>query len=158
VPGKGEERPPPDEPTQSVKFRRPADDLVRRAARRVVRGAKASFRSQAKFREAVLAQVRRDEPLAAIGGPRLRRLLIGVPGVRLSVHYTEKAGAPPPSECPVCRSPLVPIRNQTLTGERIVLGQKCSRCDYWTHSHRRIPVRYLISAGIPDRRSALARR
>jgi hypothetical protein len=89
--------------------------------------------------------------------PGVRRLLIGVPGVRLTVRYTERADAGPPTECPVCRSPLRPIRNQTLTGERIVLGQRCTRCDYWTHGHRRTPVRYVFSAAGIDGRSLKGR-
>jgi hypothetical protein len=152
VPAKGAAVTPPTEEAQPAKFRRPADELVLRAARRVVRGGKASFPSQAAFREAVLALVRRDEPLAAIGGKRLRRVLVGAPGVRLSVRYTERGGAPPPTECPVCGSELSPIRNRTLTGDNIVLGRRCVRCDYWTHGNRRVPVRYLFSgAGIDGR-------
>lgn len=152
MPGKGAEEAPPSEGAPPPKFRRPPDDLLRRAARRVVRGGRATFPSQAAFRDAVLAFVRRDEPLATVGGKRLRRLLIGLPGVRLSVHYTERPGVAPPAECPVCGGPLVPIRNRTLTGESIVLGRRCSRCDYWTHGHRRVPVRYTFAgAGIDGR-------
>lgn len=136
-----------------AKFRRPADEIVRRTARRLVRGGKASFRSQSTFREALLALVRRDEPLATIGGKRLRRLLVGVPGVRLSVHYTERTGAAPPDDCPVCGGALKPIRNRTLTGTSIVIGQRCERCEYWTHLHRRVPVRYVISAAGIDGRA-----
>lgn len=156
MPGKGDEDRPGAEGT-TPRFRRPPDELLRRAARRVVRSGKATFPSQAALREAVLSYLRRDEPLAAIGGARLRRLLIGVPGVRLTVRYTERANLAPPSDCPVCRSPLRPIRNQTLTGERIVLGQRCTRCDYWTHGHRRTPVRYLFSAAGIDGRSVKGR-
>ncbi len=134
---------------RTVKFRRPAAELVQRAARRVVRGGKATFTSQAEFRSALLRLLRRDEPLAAVGGARLRRLLIGVPGVRLTVRYTERPGRGPLERCPVCASALAPIRNRTLTGETIVLGQRCTRCDYWSHAERRVPVRYVFSsAGI----------
>ncbi len=59
---------------------RPADEDVRRVARRLVRGAKATFTSQAQFRSSLLASLRRDEPLATIGGRRLCRLLLDVPG------------------------------------------------------------------------------
>ncbi|MGP8077671.1 MAG: hypothetical protein ACLQD8_08205 [Thermoplasmata archaeon] len=154
MPGKVVEDSPPSDSRPPAKFRRPADELLRRVARRVVRGGKASFRSQAAFREAVLALVRRDEPLATVGGKRLRRLLIGVPGVRLSVHYTERPGVRPPEECPVCGGELTPIRNRTLTGDSIVLGQRCARCDYWTHGNRRVPVRYVFSGAGIDGRSA----
>jgi hypothetical protein len=134
------------------KFRRPADQDVQRAARRLVRGSKAAFGSQAEFRAALLSALRRDEPLAVIGGRRLRRLLLDLPGVRMTVRYTEREPGPPLTSCPVCGSPLKPIRNQTLSGDSVVLGQRCTRCDYWTHRTRRVPVRYLISsAGIDGR-------
>lgn len=134
------------------RYRVPPAELVQRAARRVVRGGKASFPSQAAFRAAILLQLRRDEPLAAIGGGRLRRLLVDVPGVRMHVRYTEHHDLRPLHRCPVCSSELVPIRNRTLTGETIALGQRCQRCDYWTHAARRVPVRYSFSqAGIDGR-------
>lgn len=144
---------PPAKPWVGPKYRRPADDEVQRAARRLVRGGKAAFVSQARFRAALLTSLRRDEPLAVIGGRRLRRLLIDLPGVRMSVRYTEREPGQPLTSCPVCGSALKPIRNQTLSGESVVLGQRCTRCDYWTHRTRRVPVRYMISsAGIDGRR------
>ena len=143
---------PPAKPGVGPKFRRPADADVQRAARRLVRGSKAAFSSQAQFRAALLRSLRRDEPLAVISGRRLRRLLIELPGVRMSVRYKEREPGAALTSCPVCGSPLKPIRNQTLSGESVVLGQRCTRCDYWTHRTRRVPVRYLISsAGIDGR-------
>jgi len=139
-------------PEAPVKFRRPTAELVQRMARRVVRGGKATFPSQAAFRAALLGHIRREEPLATISGARLRRLLIGVPGVRMAVRYTERHNSRPLLTCPVCSSSLLPIRNRTLTGETVVLGQRCSRCDYWTHADRRVPIRYTFTqAGIDGR-------
>jgi hypothetical protein len=139
-------------PRIAPRYRRPPDDDVRRAARRLVRGGKAAFGSQAKFRSALVTYLRREEPLAAIGGRRLRRLLLDLPGVRITVRYKERESTAPLLSCPVCGSELKPIRNQTLGGDSIVLGQRCTRCDYWTHRTRRVPVRYVISsAGIDGR-------
>ena len=138
------------------RFRRPGVELVARAARRAVRGSRASFPSLAAFRAAVVETLRRDEPLATVGGPRLRRLLISVPGVRMTVRYTERPDGPLPARCPVCGAELEPIRNRTLTGETVELGRGCPRCAYWTHAARRVPVRYTVSRGEP--RSARARR
>ncbi len=143
--GGGEASPPSGPPP--ARFRRPAAELIARAARRAVRGGKASFPSLAAFREAVVAEIRRDDPLAAVGGRRLRRLLVSVPGIRLTVHYTERPDGPLPVVCPVCGSALEPIRNRTLDGEVVVLGRDCPRCSYWTHAARRVPVRYTISRG-----------
>jgi hypothetical protein len=156
MPEKGVGEASPRKPKTEGRFRRPPVDQVARAARRAVRGGRASFPSLAAFREAVVDALRREEPLAAIGGPRLRRLLVGVPGVKMTVHYTERPDGPLPEECPVCGSELEPIRNRTLTGETVVLGRQCTRCAYWTHGARRVPVRYTVSRGEP--RSARAHR
>jgi hypothetical protein len=153
VPEKGATDARRTKPRREPKFRRPSDELVRRLARRLVRGGKASFDSQAGFHDALVALLRRDEPLAVLGGARLRRLVLDVPGIRMGVRYTERPNGPAPTVCPVCGSPLRPIHNRTLTGESIVLGQHCTRCEYWTHRERRVPVRYTFArAGIDGRR------
>jgi hypothetical protein len=149
VPERDAGGPSPRRPRPAGRFRRPAAELVARAARRAVRGERASFPSLAAFRAAVVDAVRREEPLAALGGRRLRRLLVAVPGVKLTVRYTERADGPLPERCPVCDAELEPIRNRTLTGETVVLGRQCTRCAYWTHGARRVPVRYTISRGAP---------
>lgn len=136
---------PAPSPKRAPQFRRPAPELVARAARRIVRGARASFSSQAEFRDALLKVLRLEDPLATISGARLRRVLMEVPGVRVSVRYAERPGRPVPVSCPVCSSSLTPIRNRTLSDETIVLGQQCVRCDYWTHGATRVPVRYTFS-------------
>ena len=152
MPAKGATDEPRARPGSEPHYRLPSPELVQRAARRVVRGGKAWFPSQAAFRSALIAQLRRDEPLATIGGSRLRRLLVGVPGVRIQVRYTERHGLRPLDRCPVCGSELTPIRNRTLTGDTVILGRRCRRCEYWTHSARRVPVRYTFSqAGIDGR-------
>jgi hypothetical protein len=136
----------PAKARRAPSFHRPPDEEVVRAARRLVRGSKATFGSQNAFRGAVTQYLRNEDPLAVVGGRRLRRLLIGVPGIHLTVHYTEHEDASPLTECPVCGSALKPIRNMTLGGEEVVLGQRCTKCDYWTHRTRRVPTRYRISS------------
>jgi hypothetical protein len=127
-------------------YRRPKDEEIVRAARRLVRGRKAIFASQNEFRAAVTQYLRNDDPLAVVGGRRLRRLLVGTPGIRVTVHYTEREAGRELRSCPVCGSELRPIRNQTLGGGPVVIGQRCTRCDYWTHGTRRVPTRYRISS------------
>lgn len=142
----GEDSPRADE-APTARYHIPGSEEIRRTARRVLRSGRATYPSQASFREAVVAALRRDDPLAVVGGTRLRRLILETPGVRLSVHYTERPEKLPLDSCPVCGSELKPVRNRTLTGDSVVLGQECTRCDYWTHRLRRVPVRYAFSRG-----------
>jgi hypothetical protein len=130
-----------------ARYHRPEADAIRRAARRILRGGRATYPSQAAFRAAVLDFLRQDDPLAVVSGTRLRHLALETPGVRLSVRYTERPDARPLAACPVCGSALRPIRNRTLGGELVVLGQQCTRCRYWTHLPRRVPTRYTFTRG-----------
>jgi hypothetical protein len=147
VPGKGDEDKPHADERLAARYHIPDPELVRRTARRVLRSGRAIYPSQAAFRGAVLSALRQDDPLAVVGGTRLRRLVLETPGVRLSVHYTEREDAHALLACPVCGSELKPVRNRTLSGDSVVLGQECTRCDYWTHRLRRVPVRYAFSRG-----------
>jgi hypothetical protein len=148
---KGDVAPSPAEPSPA-RFHRPREEEIRRAARRILRGGKATYPSQASFRAAVLDILQRDDPLAVVSGTRLRRLALDTPGIRLVVRYTEKADSRPLTECPVCAAPLRPIRNKTLTGDSVVLGQQCTRCRYWTHRPRRVPTRYAFTRAASERR------
>jgi hypothetical protein len=146
-------------------FRRPPPEAVRTAALDVLRRRRGSAPSQAELARIVRPMVRAEVPLAALGGRRLRRLLLTTPGVRVEVDYAEREVGSPPKSCPVCGGALVPIPNRTLDGDRVVLGARCPTCGYWTHRRRRVPVRYSFRVGSgaageapPPSPSATARR
>jgi hypothetical protein len=123
-------------------FHRPGPDAVRTAALRALRRAGRPFDSQESFRRAMLPFLRDEDEKFALGGGRMRRLLLDSPAVRLEVSYARRSHLPPLEHCPVCGSGLIPIHNRTLTGGEVTLGYRCRRCRYWTHLDRRVPVRY----------------
>ena len=147
--------PPPDRPPEegspkepaAPKYRRPDEETVRWAADRALRRSGGSFPSQAALRRAMLKLLHEREPLFALGGPRMRKLLIGSPGLELRIRYAERSSRRPLSRCPVCAGALTPIRNRTLLDDRVTLGYRCRRCGYWTHLRRRVPVRYEFLPG-----------
>jgi hypothetical protein len=145
VPAKDDAASPRADEEPHRRYHVPDAEDVRRIARRVLRSGRPVYPSQASFRAAVEDALRREDPLAVVGGSRLRRLALETPGVRLSVHYAEREGLRELSACPVCSSPLKPVRNRTLSGDSVVLGQQCTRCDFWTHRTQRVPVRYTFS-------------
>lgn len=124
------------------KYRRPPADVVRTLARRTLGRTGGRFPSQAALRRALLPGLTAKDPLFVLGGPRLRRILLEAPGVRVEVRYAERPTRRPLQRCPVCRSEVRPIRNRTLEGDRVTLGYRCTHCAYWTHLRRRVPVRY----------------
>lgn len=124
------------------KFRRPPADVIRSLARRTLGRQGGRIPSQAALRRALLPGLRSRDPLFVLGGVRLRQILLDAPGVRVDVRYSERSTRRPLQRCPVCHAPLRPIRNRTLEGDRVTLGYRCTKCAYWTHLRRRVPVRY----------------
>jgi hypothetical protein len=131
-----------DSHRREPKYRLPPGDLVRTTARRQLGRMGEAARSQAGLRRALLPSLAAKDPLYVLGGWRLRKLLLDSPGFRVDVRYAERPTRRPLQRCPVCRSPLRPIRNRTLEGDRVTLGYRCTHCAYWTHLRRRVPVRY----------------
>ncbi|HEV2316187.1 MAG TPA: hypothetical protein VGV89_01245 [Thermoplasmata archaeon] len=130
--------PAPDAP----RYRRPGVEEVRWAAQRALVRPARPFASQAALRRAMIPLLRRKDPLYALGGRRMRSLLLEVPGLKLRVRFAERPTRRPLARCPVCGSAVRPIRNRTLLGDQVTLGYRCGRCGYWTHLKRRVPVRY----------------
>lgn len=141
---------------REVRFRRVSGDDLRTAALAVVRSSRGALASQGALWRAVRARLRREEPQAGVTAVRLRRVLLETPGVRIDVEYAERPSPTPLSACPVCGGPLGPIRNRTLDGPGVVLGQRCRACPYWTHGRRRTPVRYTFRAA-PGARATVVR-
>ena len=129
------------------RYHRPAATEVEATARRLLRSGRTLYDSQAEFLRALTRELRADDPLASIGARRLRRLLIEAGAVRFRVRYTVRADRHPLTRCPVCGESLRPIVNATLLGDRVTLGYRCRRCEYWTHLKRRVPRRYAVLAG-----------
>lgn len=131
----------PDDAARGCR-RRPERDVVRTAAREALGHAADRLPSQAAFRRALLPILREIDPGFVLGSRRMRAMLQGAPGIRMRVRYRETEDRTPLHACPVCANPVEPIRNRTLLGDEVVLGYRCTRCAYWTHRKRRVPVRY----------------
>jgi DNA-directed RNA polymerase subunit RPC12/RpoP len=123
-----------------------AAEETRAAALELLRRTRGPFPSQQELVRAVRRRLRSDDPLAVIGGPRLRRILLTTDGVRVDVEFAERDVQGPLTRCPVCGTELVPIRNRTLDAAAVTLGARCPSCGYWTHRRRRVPVRYTFRA------------
>lgn len=151
MPGKGGGR-GRRRPARRPAFRRPPPEAVRRAAEAALARHRGPVPSQGALLRSVAPLLRREDPLFALGGRRLRALLLESPTVRVGVEFAERPTRRPLTACPVCGGPLAPIRNRTLLDDRVTLGYRCPRCGYWTHLKRRVPVRYsfrLRSLSVP---------
>jgi len=122
-------------------YRIPPVKILSQSISEVIRD-KGTVVSQRKFTELVNANLKKKDPEYSASGERIRRVAIFKGLARLHIHYRETKEPSDHSNCPVCRSETKEIRNQTLTGENVMLGFRCTKCPYWTGPDKRVPVRY----------------
>lgn len=129
-------------PRSPRRFRRPDDPSVAEAIAALPAVGPVRFDSLEELLGRLRRRLAREDPLFALGPSRLRTLATKSGLVRWRIDYRSEAGRPPFVVCPVCRGPLAPVRNRTLEGDSVTLGQSCRACGYWSQRERRVPVRY----------------
>ena len=120
---------------------RPQDEAVLGAARAVLErhGTVLTLGRLVILVRAQLGDSVRDPVL---GGVRLRRLMAHSPFCRMDVRTRKGPRDRVLTRCPVCRSGLRKIRNQTLFGGEVTITLRCPACPYWSGKEKRIPTLY----------------
>lgn len=76
----------------------------------------------------------------------MRALLASSSKVTLEVRYATRDRKGPLTACPVCFSPVRPRQNETLWGDSVIVGYRCTSCAFWTPIRRRVPAQYTFRA------------
>lgn len=113
-----------------------------RAALQVLRVHRGVVETQHELWLRVSEELRKEEPPRRIGPVRMRALLATSPKVHLEVRYARKRDDRPLTHCPVCFHEIKPRQNQTLWGDQVVVGYRCTACPFWTPLKRRVPAQY----------------
>ena len=104
----------------------------------------------------VAGRIKAVAPTYRISGKRMRRIVAYMDGYTVKAHC-RVADSPeekrPYKACPVCGSKLKPIKNETLYGWEVTIGQRCGTCSFWTGEQRRVPVRYTFHRAQGKKRS-----
>ena len=77
-----------------------------------------------------------------ISGERIRRIGLNKGIIRVSIDYNKVIGKALPEACPVCRNPMVSIKNRTLDGGVIEVRRRCDLCKFTTGPEPTVPGRY----------------
>ncbi|MGC8565670.1 MAG: hypothetical protein ACP5R0_02220 [Thermoplasmata archaeon] len=101
------------------------------------------IKSQKKFLEFVIDELKSSGINYRVDGKRLRKIAINKLKIKLEIEYRESnEESKYLKTCPVCGSKLKDIKNSTLDGEKVFAGKKCTKCPYWTGPKKRIPRKY----------------
>ncbi|HSV42655.1 MAG TPA: hypothetical protein VLH13_04510 [Methanomassiliicoccales archaeon] len=124
-------------------YRIPSVKVLSQAITEVIKE-KRSVVSQRRLTEHVRKKLKQIDPEYSASEERIRRVAIFRNLAKLHIHYRETRDPSVRASCPVCGSETKEIQNQTLAGELVRLGFKCSKCPFWTGPSRRIPVKYVF--------------
>ena len=129
---------------RAVSRRRPGDELVTYALRRVMASA-GTVNSQTKLLEMVNRELAKGDPLYRVGAQRLRRLCATSGFCTMEVRARKDEETVAGGPCPVCGAELRRVKNRTLFGGTVTLEYRCARCAYWTGKEKRVPTRYVFT-------------
>lgn len=112
----------------------------------VLRRHRGSVPSQHALWEEVARRLRDLDPPQLAGPGRMRSFLAVSAGVEVDVRYARRDSRKPLLSCPVCFGPVRPRQNETLWGDSVIVGYRCTRCTFWTPLRRRVPAQYTFRA------------
>ncbi|HEC76355.1 MAG TPA: hypothetical protein ENI33_03730 [Thermoplasmatales archaeon] len=119
-------------------YKIPKEEEIRKAIYKAMKKHN-SFPSLKKLRESIIEELHKMDRNYTISSKRARILTARSGFVKVNVKNTE--GDKKFSKCPVCEGKLKEIKNLSLTGKEIIIGYRCTLCDYKGNVNE-FPVRY----------------
>lgn len=99
-------------------------------------------RSQRELTGLVKKQLTLHDDEYRISGERIRRIGLNKGIIRVSIDYNRIDSGVLPDICPVCRNPMISVKNRTLDGGVIEVRRKCDLCKFTTGPDPAVPGRY----------------
>jgi len=130
--------------TADMPYRIPSDDDVAKAIEDCM-SAHPRIRSQYELHLLVSTELMCIDPRFRIGPARIRRIGVDRGIFDMEIRYAHTPKVRERSKCPVCRNPLVPVRNRTIEGETVELRRVCRACGYSATGDADRPCGYIIT-------------
>ena len=75
---------------------------------------------------------------------RAKRIALELDYVEVKAKTKKSLGVKKISRCPVCGSPVKPIKVKNLLNKEITIGYKCTRCGYQSDLEAFVPMKYIF--------------
>ncbi|MEA2054497.1 MAG: hypothetical protein U9O96_05205 [Candidatus Thermoplasmatota archaeon] len=98
--------------------------------------------SQKKMRDMVMEELEVLDKKYRVSPQRVRKLAVRAGFIRMEIKSREGEGEL--VRCPVCNSKLKKIKNFSLWGKEVIIGYRCTVCNYKSGVKRQVPTRYIF--------------
>jgi transposase-like protein len=100
--------------------------------------------SQEELCALVLKELRKENKAYTLSPIRVKRTALEIPEVEVKAKTKKKVGLLKIDKCPVCDSPVEPVKVKNLLNREIVIGYRCTDCAYESDLEAFMPMKYIF--------------
>jgi transposase-like protein len=119
------------------------EEKVVEAVKQILR-TRLKVESQEELCRLVLKQLRKEDKNYILSPMRTKRLALMLPDVEVKAKTKKTVKLQKIESCPVCDSPIEPLKVKNLLNKNIVIGYKCTNCAYESDLEAFMPMKYVF--------------
>jgi len=100
--------------------------------------------SQEELCKLVLKQLKKEDKDYTLSPLRVKRIALEIAEVEVKAKTKRKVGLLKIEKCPICESPVEPIKVKNLLNQAIVIGYRCTDCAYASDLEALVPMKYIF--------------
>jgi hypothetical protein len=108
--------------------------------------ARIKIESQEELCKLVLRELKKEDKDFTLSPTRVKRIALEIPEVEVKAKTKRKLGLLKIEKCPICDSPVEPIKVKNLLNKEIVIGYRCTNCAYESDLEAFVPMKYIFLA------------
>ncbi|MDI6798697.1 MAG: hypothetical protein QMD12_01720 [Candidatus Aenigmarchaeota archaeon] len=120
-----------------------AKEKLKDIVREIVRS-RLKVESQEELARLVLRRMRKEDEDYTLSPTRAKRVALLLPEVEVKAKTKKTIKLPKIEKCPICDSPIEPIKVKNLLNKEITIGYRCTDCAYESDLEAFMPMKYIF--------------
>jgi hypothetical protein len=100
--------------------------------------------SQEELCKLVLRELKKEDKNYTLSPIRVKRIALEISEIEVKAKTKRKFGLLKIEKCPICDSPIEPIKVKNLLNKEIVIGYRCTNCAYESDLEAFVPMKYIF--------------
>jgi transposase-like protein len=106
--------------------------------------ARIKVESQEELCKLVLRELKKEDKDFTLSPIRVKRIALEIPEIEVKAKTKRKVGFLKIEKCPICDSPIEPIKVKNLLNKEIIIGYRCTNCAYESDLEAFVPMKYIF--------------
>jgi len=119
----------------------PNRDKVMEETRQVL-ARRTEVHSQEELCRRVLSRLRKEDKNYTLSPIRVKRIALMIPEIEVKAKTKKTVKLQKIDKCPICGSPIEPLKIKNLLNKKITIGYRCTKCAYESDLEAFMPMKY----------------